>query len=171
MASPLRNLQTWLCIWQHSPVLTAFTYPACRHKPLLCHSETSRVIPSEQIINSLKPYLSQGRGVTHAGSVMRTVYLKYCRMSPKGNLCPKIVTQFPWLGLCPRQIHSPAPHDFLLCLQDRQPPTSGLKKHLHGRSLLLSVFLRMPVHVSTCSTLNITLSFFQASDLNSQPTN
>lgn len=138
-ASPLRDLQT--CLEMCKPARAS---AGCRHQPLLCHCETSRVIPSQHIVNSLKPCLSQGRGVTHTGSVTRTVYLKYCQMSPKGNLCPKIVTQFPWLGLCPRQIHSAAPHDFPRCLRDRHP--------CPRLTQACAAFLSVRVHMSTCST-------------------
>lgn len=92
--------------------------------------------PSPEHIDSPKPHLSQGRGGTQAGAGTRSVPVKYSKMSPKGNLCPKIVARFPWLGRGPRQTHSAAPHDFLLCLQDRQPPASRLKAHLHGRGFL-----------------------------------
>lgn len=138
---------------------TARPAPAAPLSPsvTLCHPlspRDARGIPSQQLINSPRPDLSRGGGGPGRGK--HTGYLKYCRMSPKGNLCPKIVTQFPWLGLCPRQIHSAAPHDFLSCLQDRQPSAvKGLKEHLHGQSCCsgLCAGAPPPAHL-TCKLLS-----------------
>lgn len=145
---------------------------SCQHalvrpaQPLLCHSATSGVIPIKQLGNSLS--LVCLRAEEHrAGLGARTAHLKYSRMSPKGNLCPKIVAQFPWLGPRPRQTHSPALHDFLLCLRDRQPPASGLKAHLHGRGFRL---LHLCVCRRTCLHPNLYLELLWGSDLNVQPT-